>query len=170
MGFKEMNPSLIRCIVLLGCASLLASCIADSTSPVSPASPALSRVRPGRAAFYVVVRRGQTLDQIAQIYRVPKNAIVAANHLSASRVVKPGMMLEVPVHLAKTKSGTKTTSLAEAGPKRLRAAKGREEVAKTKQVAATRPRSTVRTETIDRRPGRIPPAGAARLGAAIPPA
>ena len=166
MGFKEMNPSLIRCIVLLGCASLLASCIADSTSPVSAAAPALWPVQPGRAAFYVVVRRGQTLDQIAQIYRVPKNAIVAANHLSASRVVKAGMMLEVPVHLAKARSGTRTTALAETGSKRVRVAKGRERVAKIKQVAATRPRSPVRTENIDRRPGTKSPAGAARLSAA----
>jgi len=164
-----MIPNPIRLVVVLGCASLLASCMADPAPPVSPAASALSQAEPGRAAFYVVVERGQTLDQIAQMYRVPKKAIVAANHLSAAGVVKPGMMLEVPVHLAKARSGTRTTTLAEAGPKRVRVAKSRGHAAKIKRLAATRPRGPVRTRTVDKTRRATPPASATRLSAATPP-
>jgi LysM repeat protein len=162
-------PSRVRLVALLGCASLLAGCMADPVPPVSQAASALSQAEPGRAAFYVVVERGQTLDQIAQIYRVPKKAIVAANHLSVSRVVKPGMMLEVPVHLAKARSGTGITTLAEAGPKRVRVAKSRGHAATIKRVAAARPRGPGRTRTVDKTRRATPPASATRLSAATPP-
>jgi LysM repeat protein len=172
MGSSSMNRRLIRCALLLGCAVVVASCIDNSTSPVAPP---VSSIQSGRAAFYVVVERGQTLDHIAQIYRVPKSAIIAANHLSTPLVVKPGIMLEVPVHLAKpiakAKSWTKTTVVSRATPKRVRIAKnnGRARVAKIKrELAGTRPQSPVRTETANTRPGAKSPLGSAPLSTATP--
>lgn len=65
----------------------------------SVATPGVEAPLPkqGRAAFYVVVERGQTLDQIMKIYRVAREDIVVANHLRFPYQLKPGLLLEVPL-------------------------------------------------------------------------
>src|SRR5258708_19633635 len=51
----------------------------------------------GRAAFFVVVERGQSLESIARTYRVAKRDIIETNHLAVPYNLKPGTQLEVPL-------------------------------------------------------------------------
>jgi LysM repeat protein len=50
----------------------------------------------------VVVERGQSLDRIAQTYRVAKDDIIAANQLKPPYRLKPGTVLAIPVAITET--------------------------------------------------------------------
>ena len=72
----------------------------------------------GRAAFFVVVERGQSLESIARTYRVTKRDIIATNHLAVPYNLKPGTQLEVPLDkrfkIAPTWSSSVTVAVVKA--------------------------------------------------------
>src|SRR5215207_91490 len=79
--------------LILAVSMFLAGC-ADRSAPTplvtsTASSPAIKQV-------YVVVQRGQSLDQIARSFRVPKGDIIAANNLAPPYSVKPGATLVIP--------------------------------------------------------------------------
>jgi LysM repeat protein len=98
-----------------GVASFLLSCgvlAACSDEPIRPA-PVFLNGGPGMAATrssaakpatpdsrFVVVGPGQSLGGIAEANHVPKQAIIAANHLSPPYKLKNGQMLRLPVSVA----------------------------------------------------------------------
>ncbi len=88
----------LRAAVFLGGAALVSGCADTSAPPGSTAAPAL--VAPTAGHAYLVVERGQTLDKIAQTYRVTKRDLIAANHLKPPYHLKPGMTLEIPAAAA----------------------------------------------------------------------
>jgi LysM repeat protein len=83
---------IFRAALILGCGAL-AAC-ADRPAPVAaaaaPAAPAASQI-------YVIVERGQSLDRIAQAYRVAKQDIIVANNLKPPYALKPGTVLQMPL-------------------------------------------------------------------------
>jgi len=122
--------SIVRAAVIAGSCSLAGSCgwlpgwqdhvTATRRVPLPP---------PGRAAFYVVVEPGQSLDHIAQTYRVAASAIIAANRLGAPYAIKPGMLLEVPLagrrRVVAARQRPAIKRAAHTAPRRVRAAKAK---------------------------------------------
>jgi LysM repeat protein len=96
------NPMILRttrmALVLL-CAGLLSGCSlfdwSDKTAP--PVVGNTFTPVPAKPAFYVKVEHGQSLDQIAKTYRVPKRRIVVANKLKSPFRLKPGSEIEIPL-------------------------------------------------------------------------
>jgi LysM domain len=108
--------------VLLSCGGLLAAC-AESPQNSAPAYmmgpaqgvPATAAASPGshsaggpRKTRYIVVGPGQSLGRIAEAYHVPKQAIIAANHLTTPFSLKAGARLAIP--LAGAQAGTQPVS------------------------------------------------------------
>lgn len=89
----------LRAALFLGCGVLVSACADSPPSPESATAPAL--VAPTARHAYLVVERGQSLDKIAQTYRVTKHDLIAANHLMPPYHLKPGTMLEIPAAAAK---------------------------------------------------------------------
>src|SRR6266568_1677538 len=80
-----------RAAMLLSCSMLIAACAARPPSgPETPAHPAPAI----QIGFHIVVERGQSLDRIAQTYRVSKQDIIAANNLTPPYALKPGTVLQ----------------------------------------------------------------------------
>ena len=79
---------IFRAALILGCGAL-AAC-ADHSAPVAPAAA------PVASQIYVIVERGQSLDRIAQAYRVTKQDIIVANNLKPPYALKPGTVLQMP--------------------------------------------------------------------------
>ena len=82
---------IFRAALILGCGAL-AAC-AERPAPVAPAAapaPAVSHIS-------VIVERGQSLDRIAQAYRIDKQDIIAANDLKPPYALKPGTILRMPL-------------------------------------------------------------------------
>jgi LysM repeat protein len=50
----------------------------------------------GPEARHVVVQAGQSISRISKAYRVPKSALIAANHLDSPYKIKAGQSLVVP--------------------------------------------------------------------------
>jgi LysM repeat protein len=77
----------------LACGALLAAC---AERPVPP--PSITSATSSLAAkqTYIIVQRGQSLDQIARTFRVPKAEIIAANKLAPPYHIKPGAALAIP--------------------------------------------------------------------------
>lgn len=94
----------VRHAVLLSACLALAACADEAPAP-EPTSAAATAPRPGH--IYLVVEKGQSLDRIAQTYRVAKHDIIAANHLAAPYALKPGTMLEIPVAAMRPVAATK---------------------------------------------------------------
>jgi murein DD-endopeptidase MepM/ murein hydrolase activator NlpD len=88
---------LFGAVLALGCGMLLAAC-SGGTEPVETTVPAPARspTVPDETRF-IVVQRGQSLGRIAEIHQVPKQAIIAANHLAPPYRLKAGMRLAIPV-------------------------------------------------------------------------
>ena len=78
-----------RVALVLGTSALLACTDRPATPAVAPPMPAVKQI-------YVVVERGQSLDRIAQMYRVAKQDIIAANQLKPPYELKPGTVLAMP--------------------------------------------------------------------------
>jgi LysM repeat protein len=85
--------------LLLNCIAFLAAC-AESPQTSAPAqmmgpaqgAPASATASPEAhpaKARYIVVRPGQSLGGIAEAYHVPKQAIIAANHLTMPYSLAP---------------------------------------------------------------------------------
>ena len=89
------RSNFLRALMFLG-AAVLAACGGDTAPPMGPPN--------GGAAIgphtYHLVGSGQSLDDIARIYHVPKAGIIAANRLSAPYNLKPGTMLDIPIGIA----------------------------------------------------------------------
>ena len=83
---------IFRAALILGC-SAVAAC-AERPAPVAPATPPAA---PAASQIYVVVERGQSLDRIAQAYRVTKQDIIVANNLKPPYGLKPGTVLQMPL-------------------------------------------------------------------------
>jgi len=87
----------IRIFAFVTCGSLLQACGLPFTPADQARSGSGTHFVEGRAAFYVVVERRQSLDGIAQTYRVMKQDIINANKLSAPYNLEKGAMLEIPL-------------------------------------------------------------------------
>src|SRR5258708_36687741 len=87
---------MLRSAVLLS-GLFLAACASAPTPDQTQSRLPLWLDGTGRAALSVVVERGQSLESIAQTYRVAKRDIIATNHLAAPYNLKPGTLLEVPL-------------------------------------------------------------------------
>src|SRR5437870_1097867 len=101
---------LFRVAVVLVLSGLLASCaeVGDGPAPVfmKGGGPGIVGERemrmPGRSAAgpaearTITVERGQSLGRIAEAYHVPKQAIIAANHLEPPYKLKMGARLVIP--------------------------------------------------------------------------
>ncbi len=81
---------IFRTALIVGC-GLVAAC-AERSPPVAPATPPAATKQ-----IHVVVERGQSLDRIAQTYRVAKDDIIAANQLKPPYSLKPGTVLAISV-------------------------------------------------------------------------
>jgi LysM repeat protein len=100
--------------LLLSCVGFLAACTESPqtsapTQMMGPAqgAPATATASPGAhpaKARYIVVRPGQSLGGIAEAYHVPKQAIIAANHLATPFSLKAGSRLAIPLTAARTGS------------------------------------------------------------------
>ena len=104
--------------LLLSCVGFLTAC-AESPRATAPAqmmgpaqgAPATATASPGAhpaKARYIVVRPGQSLGGIAEAYHVPKQAIIAANHLTMPYSLKAGARLAIPI--AARQAGTPPAS------------------------------------------------------------
>jgi LysM repeat protein len=97
--------------LLLGCGGLLAACAErpESSAPAYTVGPAQNSPVTAPASLgpqsageqgktrYIVVKAGQSLGGIAEAYHVPKDAIIAANHLTAPYNLKTGTRLAIPL-------------------------------------------------------------------------
>ena len=79
--------------LILAVSMFLAGC-ADRSAPTPLVTSTASS--PATKQVYMVVQRGQSLDQIARSFRVPKGDIIAANNLAPPYSVKPGATLVIP--------------------------------------------------------------------------
>jgi LysM repeat protein len=93
--------------LLFSCGGLLAACAGGpQTSAMGSAQgvPATAAGRlftgSGSETRYIVVRPGQSLGRVAQAYHVPKQAIIAANHLMPPYSLKAGTRLAIPLAAA----------------------------------------------------------------------
>jgi LysM repeat protein len=86
---------IFRTALIMGC-GLVAAC-AQRPPPVTPAAPPAATKQ-----IHVVVERGQSLDRIAQTYRVAKDDIIAANQLKPPYRLKPGTVLVIPAVVTET--------------------------------------------------------------------
>ena len=89
-------------LVLVSVALLTACADEPRTAPPMTTAGAI----PDAGKIYVVVQRGQSLDQIARSFGVPKGDIIAANNLGPPYSVKPGAVLAIP--------GAATTAIKQA--------------------------------------------------------
>ena len=81
-------------VIMRGAASDFAGAAPIAPAPIVRAPAAARANLPG--ARTIVVRRGQSLGVLAQTYRVPERAIVAANHLSPPYKIEIGQRLVIP--------------------------------------------------------------------------
>jgi LysM repeat protein len=95
LGRAMFRLGIFRTALIVGC-GLVAAC-AERSPPVAPAAPPAATKQ-----IYVVVERGQSLDQIAQTYRVGKDDIIAANQLKPPYRLKLGTVLAIPVAVTET--------------------------------------------------------------------
>jgi LysM repeat protein len=106
-----MSKVVIFRAALIFAAGAVATACGEKPAPVAhtavPAAPAAKQI-------YVVVERGQTLDQIARNYRVAKQDIVAVNQLKPPYELKPGTVLTIPAGAAQP---PKEATQSKAAPK-----------------------------------------------------
>lgn len=89
-----MNRHRVGRVAMLICCCMLVACAARAPrGPEPPAHPTPAT----QTGFHIVVERGQSLDRIAQTYRVAKEAIIAANNLEPPYALKPGTVLQMPL-------------------------------------------------------------------------
>jgi LysM repeat protein len=116
---------------LLSCGGLLAAC-AESPQSSAPAQmmggpaqggPAAGTASPGahsvggpRKTRYIVVRPGQSLGGIAEAYHVPRQVIIAANHLTTPYSLKTGERLAIPLAARQAGPPPYITKLALSAP------------------------------------------------------
>ena len=79
--------------LMLVSGALLGAC-AERSSSMPPLTD-VSRSPPAKQV-YVIVQHGQSLDQIARTFRVPRADIIAANNLAPPYSVRPGAALAIP--------------------------------------------------------------------------
>jgi LysM repeat protein len=93
-GARRMEQRVaLRMAILLSCGLLLTACGGGK----DPVPPATTQVQPPAASqMYIVVQRGQTLDTLAERFRVGKAEIIALNNLKPPYVLKPGAVLKIP--------------------------------------------------------------------------
>jgi LysM repeat protein len=96
-GDAMTKYAIFAAAVTLSCGMLLAACAGDSDKlvPVDTAALARTPTVPDETRF-IVVQRGQSLGRIAELYQVPKQAIIAANHLAPPYRLTAGMRLAIP--------------------------------------------------------------------------
>jgi LysM repeat protein len=94
-GYAMFRLGIFWTALIVGC-GLVAAC-AERSPPVVPAAPPAATKQ-----IHVVVERGQSLDRIAQTYRVAKDDIIAANQLKPPYRLKPGTVLAIPVVATET--------------------------------------------------------------------
>lgn len=100
---------IVRAAAAIAFAGIVAACTQASTDPApvvlkgaalgipgDGAGAAASAVRPGGEARRIVVRPGQSLNGIAHAHHVPKQAVIAANHLKPPYEVRIGQRLIIP--------------------------------------------------------------------------
>jgi LysM repeat protein len=99
-----------RTTLIVGC-GLVAACVERPPSVAPTPPPAATK------KIYLVVKRGQSLGQIAQTYRVAKDDIVTANQLKPPYSLKPGTVLAIPVVATEAAEPTATQSKLDVPPR-----------------------------------------------------
>ena len=88
-----MERADLQMAILLSSGLLLAACGGRKDSIVPAATPAQP---PAASRIYIVVQRGQTLDALAERFRIDKAEIIALNNLKPPYMLKPGAVLQIP--------------------------------------------------------------------------
>src|SRR4051812_49763668 len=88
-----MERAALQIAILLSSGLLLTACGGRKDSIVPAATPAQP---PAASRIYIVVQRGQTLDALADRFRIDKAEVIALNNLKPPYVLKPGVVLQIP--------------------------------------------------------------------------
>src|SRR5215213_7026819 len=88
-----MERAALQIAILLSSGLLLAACGGRKDSIVPAATPAQP---PAASRIYIVVQRGQTLDALAERFRIDRAEIIALNNLKPPYMLKPGAVLQIP--------------------------------------------------------------------------
>src|SRR3954470_20704117 len=88
-----MERAALQIAILLSSGLLLTACGGRKDSIVPAATPAQP---PAASRIYIVVQRGQTLDALAESFRIDKAEIIALNNLKPPYMLKPGAVLQIP--------------------------------------------------------------------------
>jgi LysM repeat protein len=92
-GVRRMERAVLQMAILLSSGLLLAACGGRKDSIVPAATPAQP---PAASRIYIVAQRGQTLDALAERFRIDKAEIIALNNLKPPYMLKPGAVLQIP--------------------------------------------------------------------------
>jgi lipoprotein NlpD len=134
----------LQIAILLSSSLLLAACGNRKDSIVPAATPAQP---PAASRIYIVVQRGQTLDALADRFRIDKAEIIALNNLKPPYVLKPGAVLQIPALATALEQEKQTIEPPTHSPPPARAAAGAPKP--TPSAAASAP---VRPATPKRQP------------------
>jgi lipoprotein NlpD len=130
-----MERVALQIAILLSSGLLLAACGGRKDSIVSPVPaqpPAASRI-------YIVVQRGQTLDALAERFRIDKAEIIALNNLKPPYTLKPGAVLQIPALSAPLEPEEQTIEPAANSPLPATAAAAPKPTPSAADVAPARP-------------------------------
>lgn len=86
------------CTALMVSYGLIVAACANREPPLAPATAPASS--PAKNEMYIVVQRGQTLDVVADTFRITKAEIIALNDLKPPYRLKPGSILKMPATVA----------------------------------------------------------------------
>src|SRR3954447_15425972 len=92
-GVRRMERAALQMAILLSSGLLLAACGGRKDSIVPAATPAQP---PAASRIYIVAQQGQTLDALAERFRIDKAEIIALNNLKPPYMLKPGAVLQIP--------------------------------------------------------------------------
>ena len=116
-----MEKAALQIAILLSSGLLLAACSSRKDSSVLAATPAQP---PTASRIYIVVQRGQTLDALAEKFRIDKAEIIVLNNLKHPYMLKPGAVLQIPALPAALDQKEQTIEPPTPSPSPTRAAAG----------------------------------------------
>ena len=132
-----MERAALQMAILLSSGLLLAACGGRKDSIVPAATPAQP---PAASRIYIVAQRGQTLDALAERFRIDKAEIIALNNLKPPYMLKPGAVFQIPALPAALEQEEQTIEPATQAPPPAPAAAGAQKP--TPSAAAFSPGAT----------------------------
>ena len=116
-----MERAALQIAILLSSGLLLAACGGRKDSIVPAATPAQP---PAASRIYIVAQHGQSLDALAERFRIDKTEIIALNNLKPPYMLKPGAVLQIPALPAALEQEEQTIEPAAHAPPPATAAAG----------------------------------------------